>query len=227
MTVMKIINLSIDKQILDKDSEVFKRAKAYAALVEEYRVIVPGKNGTVKISEKFEVIGLKGANKLFSLLKVYQYLKQLLVKEKFDLITVQDVYYLAVVAKLIAKKYHLKLEVQVHGLEKFVGLRKLIAGLAIRSADQVRVVNRRLRRKIVEEFKISEDKIKVVPIFINADRIIKTPVKIDFKVKYPEDFIFLTVGRLVPVKNIGLQLRALAKIRAVVVLPLPLGPVKM
>src|SRR3989344_5010745 len=115
---MKILNLSLDKSILDKNSKTSRRVVEYGDWADSYIVVV---------SEKDYVYGSGGNNKIFQLINVYRVAKKLLKRGGFDLITVQDQYYLALVGRILAKKFKIGLELQIHGFEKYSGLRKIIA----------------------------------------------------------------------------------------------------
>ncbi|MEA3463993.1 MAG: glycosyltransferase family 4 protein, partial [Patescibacteria group bacterium] len=166
------------------------------------------------LSEKALAVGVGTGNKIVALFKIYKTAKKLLKKEKlvlenhqgYDIITVQDQYYLALIGFLLSKKFKLGLEIQVHGFEKYCGLRKLIAKFVIPKANAVRTVSQRLKRRLISEFGVEEEKITAVPIYT---RIKNYELRIKNQ-KNDGKFIFLTVGRLVEVKNIAMQIKALA-----------------
>ncbi|MDD5032417.1 MAG: glycosyltransferase family 4 protein [Patescibacteria group bacterium] len=200
---MKILSLGLDNSILEKNSRLSERARDYGDLVEKYIVIVPGeKDEEAILSPKVKVYGRGGCNKMIKFWGVFTLAKKLLREEKYNLITVQDQYYLGWLAWKLARRFKIGLEIQVHGFEKFSGLRKIIAKFVIPRANAVRVVSERLKKKLVDDFGVKEERITVVPIY--------TEVKSQkSKVKSSDDkFVFLTVGRLVPVKNISLQIEA-------------------
>ena len=208
---MKILNLSLDKSILDKNSKTAKRVVEYGDLANRYIVVVPDKDfKEIRLSEKVFVYGTGGGNKIFQLINVYKTAKKLLRQEEFDLITVQDQYYLALIGRILAKKFKIGLELQIHGFEKYSGLRKIIADFVIPRASAVRCVSQRLKKQLINEFGVKEEKITIAPIYNESIKFIKSKVhKVDNE---DNKFIFLTVGRLVAVKNIGLQIRAMAKL---------------
>jgi glycosyltransferase involved in cell wall biosynthesis len=187
---MKILSLSLDSSVLDKDSKLSKRVKEYKKLVERYTVITPDSK-----------------NKIIGLIKIFILSKKILKREKYNLITVQDPYYLALIGLFLKKQFKIGLEIQVHGWEKFYGLRKFIAKYVLPKADSIRTVSQRLKRELIEKFGVREEKIIAVPIFVergtrNVERVTRNDRK----------FIFLTVGRLVPVKNIGLQIEVMKEV---------------
>lgn len=210
---MRILNLGIDNRALDKDSQLARRIKDYGALegVDSYVMIVPSdKKDAVSLSEKAKVIPSGGNNKLAQLIGMKWRVYQELRRNKYDLITVQDAYYVGFLAWGLAKFFRVGLEIQVHGFEKFSGLRKMIARFILPRTDSVRVVSNRLKKLLIAEFKVDAAKIIKIPIFNNKEYD-QSLIKNDYSV--PEGkFVFFTASRLVPVKNISLQFQALAEI---------------
>jgi glycosyltransferase involved in cell wall biosynthesis len=204
---MKILGLGLDQTILDKDSALAQRAKEYGDLVEKYVVIVPAKsNQEIKLSDKVTVHGIKAGNKIFTLFAIYKLAKKVLKQKKFDVITAQDQYFLALLAYRLAKQFRNGLEVQVHGFEKFSGIRKKIAEFVLPKANVVRVVSQRLKRQLIKDFKVKENNIVVVPIYVDVHNDLPRMERQDGK------FIFMTASRLVPVKNIIMQIEAVHKL---------------
>mgnify|MGYP001572009729 FL=1 len=208
---MRILNLSLDKTVLDKNSKVSQRIVEYGNLTDSYIAVVPDKDyKEVRLSENVFVYGSSGGNKIFQLINVYRTAKKLLKQGKFDVVTVQDQYYLALIGWFLAKKFKTGLELQIHGFEKYSGLRKIIARFVIPRASAIRCVSQRLKKQLMSEFGVKEEKITVVPIYA------KTQFPIS-NFQFPNKdknakFIFLTVGRLVSVKNISLQIKAMAEV---------------
>ncbi len=206
---MKLLNLSLDNSILDNNSSSAKRIIEYGNLVEKYTVIVPNKeNKKISLSEKVLAIGVGYAHKTMALFKIYKIVKKILNKEKYGVITVQDQYYLALIGFILSKKFKIGLEIQVHGFEKYYGLRKMIAKFVLPRADSIRVVSKRLKKQLINKFRVNEYKITVVPVYVNIKN-----YNLEIKnYKINDKFIFLTVGRLVSVKNIKMQINAMANI---------------
>lgn len=205
---MRILVLGLDNSILDKNSKLAKRAVEYGELVEKYRVIVPAKkNEEVVLSDKVKAHGVKAKNKICGLIKICALAKKLLKKEEYNIVSTQDQYYLGFVAYKLAKKFKKGMEIQVHGFERYSGLRKIIAKFILPRANAVRCVSQRLKRQLMDEFGVREDRITVVPIF--SERITRNVERVT---RNDGKFIFLTVGRLVPVKNIKMQIEVMAEI---------------
>lgn len=220
---MKILVIGLDKKILDKNSAVAQRAIAYGSLLEEYFVLVPGRQETIKLSDKVTIQGVDGGNKIVTLFKIYKFLNKKLAESKYNLVSIQDVYYLAGVAVILAKKFQIKIEIQIHGLEKFSSLRKKIARYNLTRADKVRTVSLRMKNYLVDNFKLDPIKVYIAPVAIYKDKILADKSSVNLKARYPDNFIFLTVGRLVPIKNVALQIGCMAgldpnlKVRLIIV----------
>lgn len=208
---MKILSLSLDKKIFESHSAVAQRTLVLAQKLDKYLVVVPAKEQKIELSGQLSVWGIAGANKVASLFNIYKSLNSLLQKEKFDLLTVQDSGFLGFLGLVLAKKFHLKYEVQIHGFEKNNILRDYLAKQCLENADLVRVVSERLKKQIKDKYHLFVGKIYVAPVVVDNNKLINSST-IDLRQVYPDNFIFLTVGRLVPVKNIALQLRALKKL---------------
>lgn len=191
--MLRILSLGLDKSVLDPNSKTAKRIAEYKNLVEKYIVLVPDK--------RFKPLAL---------FDLYKRSKDIVKKEDINVITVQDQYFIGLLGYFLARKYNIGLNIQIHGFEKFFGIRKLIAKFVISRANSIRVVSQRLRIQLINDFGVNKDKITVVPIFVDIDSSSRAE-----RSNYGKDsnkFIFLTVGRLVPVKNIGLQIEALAEL---------------
>jgi glycosyltransferase involved in cell wall biosynthesis len=207
---MRILNISLDKKILERDSAVQQRILEYGKLVDQYTVIVLStRNDFFNLGSNIKVISVCRDNKIKGFFNLELVLKKTLKNEKYDLITVQDPYFIAYLALKLARKFKISLEIQVHGFEKLAGIRKLIAKYVLKRANVVRVVSERLKKQLIQSFKVNKDKITVVPIYVD----ISVKDKESDVKKEKDKFIFLTIGRLVPVKNIEMQIRAMTNLR--------------
>ena len=209
MIPMKVLSFGLDSSVLNRESLLAGRVVEYGELVEKYTVAAPGlKDEEISLSGRVRIYGVGGCCRIWKLLKIYFRAKKILQAEKYDVLTVQDSYYLALIGWRLAEKFNIGLELQIHGFEKFVGLRKLIAKFIVPRADAIRTVSQRLKKQLIEEFGVAEGKITVVPIYVES-RIKNYELRIK---NNSEKFIFLTVGRLVPVKNISLQIEAMQEV---------------
>ncbi len=209
---MKVLSIGLDNSILDKNSHLAGRAVEYGEMVDKYVVIVPAdKDRKVILSGKADAYGVGGMVKLVKLVRLYKLGKKLLRKDKFDIITVQDQYYLGWIGLKLARKFKIGIEIQAHGFEKYKGLRKLIAKYVISNAGVIRTVSQRLKKHLIKEFGVDESRITVVPIYTNIALTTGLPRRSASRPPR-NDIVFLTIGRLVPVKNIEMQIRAMAEV---------------
>lgn len=184
---MKILNIGLDQKALAANSAAAQRIAAYRQAVEKYELVAIDKS----------------LFKLLALFKAFWTAAKILKREKFDVLTVQDPYFVGAIGVLLSRFYKIGLEIQVHGFEKFNFLRRLIAGFVLWRADAIRTVSERLKKKITEEFRVSEKIITVAHIFVEAPELLSKPND-----KPDGPVIFLSVGRLVPVKNFEMQIMA-------------------
>lgn len=210
---MKLLSLGLDNSVLNKFSALAKRVVDYGELVEKYTIIVPNQiNEAVELSEKVKVYGSGGSNKLRQFIKIYKLANKLCREKEYVIITVQDPYYLALIGLYLSRKIKIGLEIQVHGFEKHYGFRKTIAKYVLPRAGAVRCVSQRLKQELINDFGVKEKNITVVPIYIEL-RITSASWRNELRIKGNADkFVFLTVGRFVPVKNIGLQIEAMGDV---------------
>ena len=219
---MQIVNLSLDKRILEKDSAVQRRLLALAEKVGNITVFVPAKRSSVEtLSPHLTVYGF-GGPKIIQLWKMWRKARSLIFNlsslthptsvlpskegRRFDLITVQDAYFLGWLGIRLGEKFSVPVEIQVHGLEKFFGLRKRTAEYILQKADKVRVVSNRLKECLTNTYKLKANSLYVLPVYTHID----IPQRQMKRKTVPYPFTFLTVGRLVSVKNIGLQIQAMS-----------------
>ncbi len=206
---MKVLSLGLDNSILDKNSALAARVVEYGNLVDKYIIIVPDdEKKNIELSPQVAVYGAAKSCKFFKFINIYKLAHGLLIQTKYEVITVQDPYFIGLIGWLLAKKFKIGLEVQIHGWERFGILRSTIVNIVLQRAGSIRVVSQRLKKDLINKFGINEEKIIVVPIF----SYIKKNEADLVNIKKLNKFIFLTVGRLAPVKNIKLQLEALASV---------------
>ena len=208
---MKVLLLSPDgHDLLDPAAPAARRLVRYGALVERFDVLLPGPQGkTTRLSERVTLYGLSTVKKGRYLLRLPLAVCRRVRAERYDVLSTRDTYFLGALAVILARLFGIGLEIQVHGFEKLHGLRRWMARFALPRADSVRAVSGRLRQKLVTDFGVRPERITVCPIYVDY----ATFLKLDRPARPHAPFTFLTVGRLVPIKNIAMQLHALAEVR--------------
>lgn len=220
---MKVLSLSLDPLILNKDSVVASRSIRYGEALEAYTIIVPSpKSDVVTLSPLCAVYGTGGTTKISKLIQIWRIATKLLKVNTYDVISSQDTYFLGFIAYLLARKYHLGLEVQVLGIEKMSSLRRFLTKFVLTKAGSIRVLSLGLKKRLVTEFGISDARMMLVPIFVDVSSLgfstenlpLEMRRKLEdathsFAQKYDGRFNILSVNRLVSIKNISMQIGVL------------------
>ncbi|MEA1962815.1 MAG: glycosyltransferase family 4 protein [Patescibacteria group bacterium] len=214
---MRVLNLSLDSSILDKNSVSAKRILEYGELVKKYFVIVPSKeNKNLDLSDKVTVYGSGGNNRVKQLFNIYKKSKKIVKQKKCNVITAQDPFEVGLIGLSLAKKFKIGLNIQEHGdffsqkywrKERLLHFFRYFLGIfIIKRADSIRAVSQRIKKYLIENLKIKADKIVVVPVYTEILKLTK-PQK-----EKNDKFIFLNLGRFVKQKNLPLLLNAFARV---------------
>lgn len=205
---MKVLMVSLDESILEEGTESFNRLSEYSNIVDQLLILIPSSQSkSVILNGKVTAVGITGFSKASRLVHLYYFAKRTLKKNRFDLITSQDTYYLGFCARLLSRKFHIPLELQVHGFEKLNGIRLILTRFLLKRASNVRTVSKRSRQMLIDVFRVKEEMIYSLPV---SGKDVGLPQQREKKHQTP--FTFLTVGRLVPVKNIEMQIRAIVRV---------------
>lgn len=224
---MKVLSLSLDPLVLQKESVVASRCIRYGTIVDLYTVIVPSSKSDIVVhSSTCTAYGTGGTNKLSQLFSLWHIATVLIKKDSYDVVSSQDTYFLGLTAWLLAKRYHLGLEVQVLGIEKMNSLRRLLTKFVLTKAGSIRVLSLGLKKRLMQEFSILDTRMLLVPIYVDVSSLgfsndnptQELQDKLDqnsksFKEYYGGRFNIISVNRLVPIKNIPMQLEAMAVLK--------------
>jgi len=221
---MKVVNISLSPSILDEASVSATRIGNYGSVVDEYIVVIPyTEDVTVKLHDNVVAYGVSGGNKLTKLWRVRQKIVSLINEGRCDVLAT-DQYFFGLLGVFLSQRFKIGHEVIALGFEKFTWLRKQIAGFVLKRAGSIRVNSPRLVDFIESEFGIVGEKVHMVPIYVDTEKIglkgertseeqtaYDTEMQ-QFADQYGASFNFISVNRLVPAKNISLQLQAMAKL---------------
>jgi len=233
---MKILMISTDFRILDKNSQSRARIIDYGKILDEIHVILfsLGKNEDQKMSENVFVYPTNSANKLLRYFDGFSSLKR--IKSKIDWVIAQDPFENGVMGLFFSKKLKSKLQIQVHTdlfNENFIResirnrIRVLIAKCLLKKADKIRVVSNKIKRDIIQKLGILEEKIFVLPLFIDVEKIRNSSINTNLKKKYPQfKKIILMASRLSKEKNISLALKSVNGLNDVGLIIVGNGPVE-
>ncbi|MDP3934627.1 MAG: glycosyltransferase family 4 protein [Candidatus Giovannonibacteria bacterium] len=198
---MKVLMISGDSGVLDSKSETGKRT-------EEYRQILGTLDVLLAYGSVFRFVGAFFAG------------LGMLRRGKYDIITAQDAEH-SLLAWFFSSLFRVPWQMQIHTdimspyfvqssvLNK---MRVWLAKFLVPRADGVRVVSNRIKQSLVKFNKDLDksDKITVLPVFVDTEKIKSMPVKTDLHIKYPGRFIILMASRITREKNIGLAIEAVS-----------------
>lgn len=226
---MKVLMLSTDENIFKDGSEVRSRIFEYGKLVEEMHVIVKSQKSKVK-NQNFGNVFLYPSNSIFGL-KTYKIAKSIIRNWKPSsssggleirncLISSQDPFETGLIGYFLKNKFNIPLHIQIHtdflspyfALESFKNkVRVFIAKKILPFADGIRVVSDRIKKSLITQLpNYPVNKITILPIFIDVEKIRNASVKTDLRKKYPGKFIVLIASRLTREKNIGLAIESVS-----------------
>ncbi|MDO8523146.1 MAG: glycosyltransferase, partial [bacterium] len=188
---MKVLMISGDPGVLDPKSSVAKR-------MEEYR----------QAFGELDILLCRG--NIFNF--IYGFFRGLKIiwHKKPDAITAQSPEH-AVFAWIFSKIYRIPWQMQIHTdilnpyfakQSLFNWIRVRLAKFLLPRANGIRVVSERIKKSLVNYKNLLSDRIAVLPVFVDIEKIKKTPVKIDLHKKYPDKFIILMASRITKEKNI-------------------------
>ncbi len=220
---MYVVNIALDPKVLDPESVVAFRSRAYGELTEHYSIVLPSPASViVHLSDKTTAYGIGGMHKSLQFFGIFKRVRELIRNHLCTVVTTQDMYYLGLLGVYFSRRYHLGLEVQVLGIEKLTPLRRMIAHFVLQRAGVIRALSPRVRDRLIHEFGISPEKITIVSIYVDVHKLgldmrtlgaedsleFEKAVQ-EFRLHYGGYFNFVTVSRLVPIKKTEMQLRAL------------------
>lgn len=218
---MKVLFISTDIKIFDPKSSVHERFLGFSSLGEEIHVVVVrpcNYDGVYKLSSNIFVYPTSKSNTLISLIKGFFAGLKILKNDKSSkwVISVQDPFEQGWVGYMLSKIFKKPLHVQIHTdmLSLFFlrnsfldRMRVFLCSPIIRFASRIRVDALRIKDSIIKKYKVKEDMIDVLQIYIDVPKMINEAGEKMIN----EDYI-LYVGRFEKEKNVESIIKAFAKI---------------
>src|SRR3989344_5355818 len=223
----RVLMLSTDRKILEEGSDARERMALYGTVFDELRILLMCKDvkkGEQKLSSNVFVYLVPMDNMLQEAWKVFKGIPIEMFNGLVDIVTAQDPFELGYIGAKIAKKLGVPLQLQLHTdfLSPYFAnprtnfrnfLKKQVARRYLARANCIRVVSKRIKDSLERELHIPEEKITILPIFVDIKKIGGMPVTISLREKYPQfNFIILMASRLTKEKNISLALRSFKEI---------------
>jgi len=220
---MRVLMLSTDKKILDKNSEAQQRMADYGSVFDELHVVIYTKGPDIKerIAANVFVYTTNSFAGISYFFDAYELAGKIIKDRKISVITCQDPFETGLVGWFLKMRFHLPLQLQIHTdifspyfwKESFKNkLRVRLAKFLLPKADSIRVVSKRIRNSLLALYPkpYTLNPITILPVFVDIQRIQSAGIGTDLHKKYPRhDFIFLMASRLTREKNIGMAIEAM------------------
>ncbi len=220
---MKVISIGSDRNIF-KESPVRDRVLKQSEFFEELHMIVFSSIFKHRGLQKFQlgnkvwVYPTRSWSRVFYIRDAIKLGKKIIGNTSVNtILTTQDPFESGQVGLKLKELYKIPLQIQVHTdflspyfAHTFLNkIRVKIAEKIIPQADKIRVVSKRIKDSLVKRFKLLPEKISVLPVYVDIEKIVNSPIKTDLHKKYPQfNFIILMASRLTLEKNIPLAIKS-------------------
>ena len=221
--VMKILMLSGDNEIMNKQSEVYERMKAYANLCDELHIVVLGGEHNAQHSRGNLFIYCISGNKIMQRVGAYCIVRSIAKRQHIDVITAQSPDELGLIAYLVARLHGTKLQLQVHtdimsSWYRRAGIlpriKYTLARFLLPRADCVRVVSQRIARSLIDDLRIPVSLVTVLPVFTDVSAFMRQSSKMSKDARTQVSVCaMIAVGRMKEKeKNFSMLIRAMVEV---------------
>ncbi len=231
---MKVLTVSMDRKLFEDGSAVLLRSLEYAAQMDEYHIIVFSLKKHSLQAKKINNLYIYPSNsfsRISFLFGAYLLGKKVITMHKLTqndgVISVQDP--LTIVGYLLAQKFKLPLQIQIHtdifnplfknSLTTFSNfwysgwINVPLTNFLIPRAQGIRVVSESVASSIKMKFPSITNKVSVLPIFVDKEKITLSPVTKNIHNDFPQfNFITFMASRLTKEKRIDVALCAFKKV---------------
>lgn len=223
--------ISTDTKIFEQGSSVRNRMVEYGSLFDELHIVVFTKKGNSAdidtLSSRVSAYRTCSRSRYFYCFDALRIASRIITSKRGDFsithITTQDPFETGIVGRVLAKKYTLPLNVQVHTdflstyFRKENILNRIRVGLSrfvFAQATSVRVVSHRIQKSLEKSGFLNKTcSVSVLPIYVDAQKIKDAPLGTSLKVAYPQfDRIVLMASRLTHEKDIHTALCAFTEV---------------
>ena len=226
---MKVLMLSLDRAILTPHSLQQEKLLRYGNAIEELHVILFYFRSRLPDCIRLTpALFVYPTNHLFRFNPFYfwhalrigiKVIRRHAFNARCDVITAQDSFPTGIVAYALKRLSGLSIQIQVHidFFNSYFRKESLwheayfrCARFLLPRADGIRVVSPFIRDYLIEELHIKAEKITLLPVCANLQKIFHTPATFSMRARYPRySFFALILSRLVCQKNIGCAIRAI------------------
>lgn len=220
---MKILMISGDNAIGDVTSKAHDRMRSYAHMCEELHIVALGGEHNAQHSYGNLFLYSISGNKIMQRVNVYRIARAIAAREHIDVITAQSPDELGLIAHVIARRYGVRLQLQVHTDIMSPWYRRagvvprikyILARFLLRRADCVRVVSHRIAKSLVDDLHISVSLLTVLPVFTDMQMFTaqKTKIRKDARMQ-GSVCAMIAVGRMKEKeKNFSMLIRAMVEV---------------
>jgi glycosyltransferase involved in cell wall biosynthesis len=225
---MRVLMISTDRNIFFQQSPAGKRMIEYGKLFDELHIVVFSHKKhflePTVLSSNVLVYPTNSSSKILYIADAIRISKKILSIIFFGVtvITTQDPFETAIAGIKLKNRFKFPLQIQLHtdlfSRSFYDGtilnwLRFQISKFTLPRASSIRVIREKIKQDIVTQIKFPNEKIVVLPIFVDIQKIKDYPITVNLKLKYRQfDEVILMASRLAPEKNIPLALKAFRKI---------------
>ncbi len=226
--MLRIISIGTDRNIFNPESAASKRIAEYGSVFEELHLIVfsTEAHGLSPIQLANNVFAYPTNSKSkFGYISDAKKIGREIGSQIFfgqTVISVQDPFETSIVGVYLKKKLKVPLQIQIHTDFYSKGFydgslmnwcRFELARWVIPHGDSFRVVREKIANDLTRHFSIKENRIDILPILVDIERIESMPIVGHLKQEFPLfDRIFITASRLSKEKNVDMLIRAFDKV---------------
>lgn len=226
---MKVISIGTDRKLFEENSNVLSRNIGYATKMEELHIVVFSLKSLglepKNIGNLF-IYPTNSNSKLNYILDAYRICKKIANNSKLNntskvVVSTQDPFETGLVGYLLKRKFGFPLQIQSHTdlfspnfNNSFLNrIRLIIAKFLIPKISGFRVVSESVKKSIELKFPNLKNKIDVLPVFVNVEKLINIEPDVNIKNKFSNfKFKILVASRLTKEKKINIALLAFKKV---------------
>lgn len=224
----------MDRKLFQDESAVLERSKEYASKMKELHIVVfslKKHNLKAKKIDNLYIYPTNSSTRITFLFDAYRLGKKIIVERGFargdSVITVQDP--MTIIGYLLSKKYKFPIQIQLH-TDIFDPNFKMslvsplnfwytgfvhvpLSDFFIPKADRIRVVSENIKNSLERRFRNIDEKIDVLPVYVDINTLFGTYPKRDIKKDFPQfSKIILMASRLSSEKRIDVALHVFEKV---------------
>lgn len=215
--------ISRDNEIMNEQSAVHARMRAYAELCDELHIVVLGAEYSIDHPYKNLFLYSLSGSKIVQSVKAYRTARSIAARSSIDIVTAQSPDELGLIAFMVARSRRARLQLQVHTdiispwyrrAGAVPRIKYMLARFLLPRADCIRVVSDRIARSLIDRLYISPSLLTVLPIFtdVSALRNRSSHISKDARTAHSA-CAMIAVGRMKEKeKNFSMLIRAMVEV---------------